>query len=373
METAPTTLQEFGKFNFPTRPLSEEKEERVRALFEGANAENTKRTYRKQLQGFLLWCQENKVNFDLGTSIVSPELLVDHIEDLHHQGYKLDTIKSRVRAIAALHKFQAVNFEKVQGKNGLNFPPSPTAHPHVTTALRGAKNKIAEEEQAGNFTQAKNKALTMWHEDLVQICKGIDTSKLAGVRDLALVLVGWCGGFRRSELVGIRLEHIEAQPYGLLVTIPKTKTGKPYKKQLKREAENEPLCPVRALEAWLHKAKISEGIVFRGVNKAQAVSPSGLCDKQVDLTIKKHTAKLTKAVKNEEGEVHLPAKLRAGKWSAHSLRRGYVSQHLAWNLEEQEVRRQAGFSPKSPVFYEYVEEAKDKSTVRSSVSGNFKK
>lgn len=373
METAPTTLQDFGKFNFPTRPISKEKEERVRSLFEGANAENTKRTYRKQLKGFLRWCQENKVKFDLDTSIVSPELLVDHIEDLHHQGYKLDTIKSRIRAIAALHKFQAVNFEKVQGNRGFTFPPSPTAHPHVTTALRGAKNNIAEKEQAGNFEQTKTKALTMWHEDLVQICTGIDTSKLSGVRDLALVLVGWCGGFRRSELVGVRLEHIEPQPYGLLITIPKTKTGKPYKKQLKREADNQPLCPVRALEAWLHNAKISEGLVFRGVNKAQAVSPSGLCDKQVDLTIKKHTAKLTKAEKNEKGEVIIAPKLRAGKWSAHSLRRGYVSQHLAWGLDEQEVRRQGGFSPNGPVFYEYVEEAKDKSTVRSSVSGNFKK
>jgi site-specific recombinase XerD len=358
METALTSTRELGAFTLASRVVTKEKQERLRTLFEGANAENTKLTYNKQLQGFLRWCRANDVEFDLATSVVTPELLVDHIEDLHHQGYKLDTIKSRVRAIAALHKAQAFAFEKLHGKEGLLFPPSPTAHFTVTTALRGAKNSIAEQEQAGNFEQAKKKALTLWHEDLVRLCKGIDTNELAGARDLALVLVGWCGGFRRSELVGVRVEHIEHHPWGLVVTVHKTKTGKPYKKQLKREAEHEVLCPVRALEAWLQRAGIEEGVVFRPVNKASVVGSTALCDKQVELVVKKYAKR---------------APLRAGKWSAHSLRRGYVSQHLAWGLEEQDVRRQAGFSPKSPVFYEYVEEAKDKTTVRSSVSGNFTK
>jgi site-specific recombinase XerD len=358
MKTGLATTQGLGAFTLPSRIFTKEKQDRVRALFEGANAENTKLTYNKQLQGFLRWCRANGVEFDLATSIVTPELLVDHIEDLHHQGYKLDTIKSRVRAIAALHKAQAFAFEKLHGKEGLAFPPSPTAHFTVTTALRGARNSIAEQEQAGNFTQAKKKALTLWHEDLVRLCNSIDTTELSGVRDLALVLVGWCGGFRRSELVGIRVEHIEQHPWGLVVTVPKTKTGKPYKKQLKREAEHEALCPVRALEAWLRQARIEEGVVFRPVNKASVVGTTALCDKHVELVVKKYAQRST---------------LRAGKWSAHSLRRGYVSQHLAWGMEEQDVRRQAGFSPKSPVFYEYVEEAKDKTTVRSSVSGNFKK
>ena len=89
---------------------------------------------------------------------------------------------------------------------------------------------------------------------------------LAGLRDRALLLVGFAGALRRAELAAIRVEHIEARERGLRVTLPRSKgerTGKAVTVALPYGAAG--LCPVRALMGWIAAAGISEGAVFRRV------------------------------------------------------------------------------------------------------------
>lgn len=340
----------------PASIMSPDKVERMKALLDKSNAENTRMTYRKQFGYFLAWCTKNGVAFDERT-IVTPELLALHIEDLHHQGYRLDTIKARLRAVAKFHREQQAQREQ----EGLPAVESPTGHHYVTGLFKGMKGTVAEREQvASDFSQSKRKALCMWVDDVHKVCQAVDKSTLAGVRDLAIILVGWAGAFRRSELVSLKVADLQPTEWGYLVSARNTKTNKTVTKQLRREPASSPWCPVRALEAWLAAAGIKEGFVFRSFNmagmqrnKPLVLTDKGLPDKCVEMLVKKLAKR---------------AGLREGKWSAHSLRRGYVSQHLAWGVEEQAVRRQAGFTATSPVFFEYVEEAKDHTEHRSMLS-----
>lgn len=93
-----------------------------------------------------------------------------------------------------------------------------------------------------------------------------DSNKKA--RDRALLLVGFFGAFRRSELVAITVEDLSWEPEGVLISLPKSKTDQeldglncalPY--------GNEPICPVKALKNWLGWAGISQGPVFKPVNR----------------------------------------------------------------------------------------------------------
>jgi integrase len=337
---------------------SEEKKERLNKLFENSNAENTKLTYTKQLRYFEEWCRAKGIQYG-ANCIVTPDVLVDHLEDLFTEGKRLDTIKARVRVIAAFHKWQAEAFRKL----GKEIPPSPTASPIVTNLLKGIRVSIADKKQQGDTAQAKAKALCMWQEDLYRLCQAITepkvlTSSRAQKRALALVLVGWAGAFRRSELVAIKKSHLKPTAWGYIVTVPKTKTGNEYTKQLKREDSSAPWCPVRALEEWLEMVGNESEYVFPSFHKNGRFRNSHVPDKLVETIV---------------GTYAEEAKLRPGKWSAHSLRRGYASQHLAWSVEEQQVRRQMGMTATSPVLHEYVEEATDYKTTRSSVSGKLVK
>jgi len=359
-----------------TSIMSPAKVERLRSLFDAAQADNTKKTYRKQFRFFLDWCSRHGVPMDSET-VITPEVLAAHIEDLHHAGYRLDTIKARVRAVAAFHKEQQARFEK----QGLATVASPTGHVLVTTVLRGMKNAIAGREQAGDRGQSKRKAEALWIEDLRALCEVIDDTTLAGKRNLAMLLVGWAGGFRRSELVGVMFEHLAPKDWGYVVTLHSTKTKKTVTKQIRREEGSCKCCPVRALEDWLSAASITTGPVFRSFAKGGTITNRPVPDKFVeDLvktaagTAKPRKPRATKKKTAADVATVLPdwlsgtAKLRPGKWSAHSLRRGYISQHLAWGFSEQAVRRQAGFTATSPVFFEYVEEARDHSECRSAMS-----
>ena len=93
---------------------------------------------------------------------------------------------------------------------------------------------------------------------------------LRGKRDRALVLTGFAGAFRRSELASLRQERIDSRPDGLLITVPESKTDQEGKGQLVaiRRIEGSSYCPVKALRKWTAAAQIEEGAIFRGVPRS---------------------------------------------------------------------------------------------------------
>jgi len=136
---------------------------------------------------------------------------------------------------------------------------------------------------------------------------------LTGCRDRALLLIGFAAALRRSELVDLKVNDAEPHKHGLLLHIRHSKTDQegegaaipvPYGTRLK---------PVAALQAWLDRARISEGFIFRSIDRHGNISKTGLSDRSVADIVKRHAQ-----------AAGLDPELFAG----HSLRAGFVTQAL---------------------------------------------
>jgi integrase len=173
-------------------------------------------------------------------------------------------------------------------------------------------------------------------EDLLNMIATLDLGDLRGLRDRAILLIGFAGGLRRSEIVGLAghpedaLEGgwIEFFPNGLLLTL-RGKTG--WREIEIGRGSSDATCPVVSLETWMKFAQIERGPIFRRV-VGKAVGAEGLTDKHVARLVKR-TA-LAAGVRGDlsEGE-------RARKFSGHSLRAGLAS---SADVEERYVQRQLG-------------------------------
>jgi site-specific recombinase XerD len=137
---------------------------------------------------------------------------------------------------------------------------------------------------------------------------------LAGLRDRALLLLGFAGAFRRSELVALDVADIEETETGLLVTIRGSKTDQERQGVTIAVARGDIACPVKALRAWLDASGIEAGPIFRPIDKAGAVRASRLTDRSV--------ANIVKAYAGRAG-------FDASIFSGHSLRAGFLTSAAA--------------------------------------------
>ena len=151
---------------------------------------------------------------------------------------------------------------------------------------------------------------------------------LIGKRDKALLLVGFAGGFRRSELVGVTVENIEETPEGIIIHLLKSKTDQEGKGRLVgiRRSDNPATCPVRALFAWVYTAGITSGPVFRAVDRHGMVKES-LTAQSIALVVKTACS---------------AAGLDSAKYSGHSLRAGLVTQAAKNKASVIDIMRQTG-------------------------------
>ncbi len=173
-----------------------------------------------------------------------------------------------------------------------------------------------------DFTEKKrtipNIKIAVVIEDIRAMVNTLGES-LTDIRDRALILIGFAGAFRRSELVAIVMDDLEFTRDGLTITMQNDQTDQEDQGSKKSipYGSNPDTCPVGALQAWLEVSKISEGAIFRGINKYQQIRPKGLSDKSVALIVKK----LAKA-----------AGLDERNYSGHSLRSGSITTAVMNNL-----------------------------------------
>jgi site-specific recombinase XerD len=131
-----------------------------------------------------------------------------------------------------------------------------------------------------------------------------------GLRDRALLLLGFAGAFRRSELVALNLEDLEFCEHGLRVTIRKSKTDQEGDGVTIAVARGSFACPANAVRDWVELARITHGPIFRPISKRGSVLNRRLSDRAV--------AEVVKAYARRAG-------LKAGDFSAHSLRPGFLT------------------------------------------------
>ena len=162
-------------------------------------------------------------------------------------------------------------------------------------------------------------------QDLVAMLAGLPDT-LRGIRDRALLLVGFAGGFRRSELVALKVGDVAFTSDGLVVTLRRSKTdqeGEGVKVGIPH-GQHARTCPVLALRTWLDRADITDGRVFRSVNRHGRVNGS-LSDRAVALLVKRAAE---------------AAGLDPGGYSGHSLRSGFATSAAAAGASERAIMAQ---------------------------------
>ncbi len=219
--------------------VRQELEAAARFLQHGA-AKSTARAYECDWRHFRSWCEaRGAIALPASATAVATFLASEAI-----RGLKPSSLGRRLAAIRAVHLRAGHE--------------SPTTSETVRATLRGIRRSV------GVRPVQKRPLLAELVRELAERC---DATTLAGLRDRALLLVGFAGAFRRSELVGIDVTDLEFRPEGMLVHVRRSKTDQEGAGQLVAIPAGGARCPVHALSMWLLHASIDDGAVFRGIWK----------------------------------------------------------------------------------------------------------
>ncbi len=229
------------------------------ALAEKAPA--TRKAYRSDIRDFQAWCADR----DLQALPASPEVVADYLAHLADQGLKASTIGRRLAAVRYAHKLAGL--------------PTPTDSEHVKATLRGIRRVI------GVAPEQKAPATAAVVLSMVQGCR---TDTLKGLRDRAVLLLGFSLASRRSELVALDVADLEFAERGLKATIRKSKTDQEASGRVIAVPYGSKACPVAAVERWLEASGITEGPLFRPVAKGGRLGAQRLSDRAVALIVKSH-------------------------------------------------------------------------------------
>ena len=285
--------------------------EQARRYADSARAANTRRAYGADWRAFTRWCEEH----GRASLPASPETLILYLSALA-ETRKVATIQRRLSSISVAHQ--------------LAGHPSPTHDAHVRTVMRGIRRT------KGAAAAAKEPAVTAVLRAMVE---GLPVGPI-GARDRALLLLGFAGAFRRSELVGLDVADLRETGDGLIITLRASKTdqaGEGAKKGIPYGSTPH-TCPVRAVRAWKELAGLTEGPLFRPINRHGQVRPRRLSGHAV-ATIVKRAAK--------------GAGLDPGPFSGHSLRAGLATAAAQAGVSERVIMQQTGHKS-LPVLRRYI-------------------
>ncbi|MGA9266821.1 MAG: site-specific integrase [Rhodomicrobium sp.] len=269
------------------------------AYQDAADAPGTLKAYASDVAHFEAWCKAQGFAAEPDPTVVGAYLAAAG------EGYAPSTLRRRVAAIARA--------------SGMAGHPLDTKHPAIRETLRGiGRRHGARARRSAALTTA----------EIRRICAACDQS-LSGIRDRALVLLGFAGAFRRSELVSLNVEHIDWTRDGMTIFIERSKTDKAGEgaEIAIPHGRSEETCAVTALRTWLQASKIHRGPLFRKINKAGRIERPRLGVDAVRsiLLMRARQAGLQ------------------GKWqepiSPHSLRAGFVTTAYGNGVLDEEIMR----------------------------------
>ena len=277
--------------------------EAARAYASASRSANTRRAYQADLRDFTAWCDAHNMR----ALPAVPDTVALYLTALAQTGAKASTIQRRVSAISQAHQLAG-------------HRPAPTAAPVVRSTMAGIRRSI------GTAPAQKAPLLTNELRRLLATC---DSATRAGLRDRALLLVGFAGGFRRSELVALNAGDVVETDDGLRILIRRSKTdpegqgrevGVPY-------GQHPETCPIRALRAWRAAAGTDSSPLFRPVDRHDHVGAGRLTDRGVARVVQRAAQR---------------AGLDPGRYAGHSLRAGLATAAAQGGAPERAIMAQTG-------------------------------
>lgn len=261
---------------------SNELSENVQRFVVEATSTSTRRAYRADVKIFAAWCEERGVVAIPATATTIADFLASQAQ----AGISPSTLNRRIGAIRYAH--EAAGYE------------TPTTNKLVSVTLKGIR-------RSNRVRTRKKAAATV--DKIYQMMAHCNTQTLQGKRDKLILILGFAGAFRRSELVALTVADIEEVPDGLKILIQKSKTD--------QEGEghtiailNGRLNVVGVLNDYLKAANLTEGAIFRPITKYGKIRKQTLTDRSVADIVKRYAK---------------AAGLNAEDFSGHSLRSGFIT------------------------------------------------
>ena len=283
-----------------------------------SKANNTLRAYKSDFKDFGAFCAKHGLN-SLPTE---PKIVSIYLTYLS-KNTKISTLRRRLVSISMVHKLKGYYLD--------------TKHPIIVENLMGIRRV------KGSIQKGKKPLLINHLKILINVINEQKIDDFKKLRDKSIILIGFGGGFRRSELISIDYEDLEFVPEGLKITIRKSKTdqfgegmikGLPY-------FTNENFCPVVNLKKWLEISKIQSGPIFRRFSKGSSLTENRLTDQSVVLLMKKYL--------NLAG-------IENKNFAGHSLRSGFATVAANSGADERSIMAMTGHKTTQMV-RRYIREA----------------
>lgn len=279
------------------RPDLNEQQQKARDYYHSGlyGALNSQKAYLSDLVDYENWYQTKQY-----ASLPStPQNLAEYISGLVDEK-SFFTIKRKLASIAKYHR--------------INQQLSPTTHEQFIIFMKGVKNKMSvRQKQAPDFTIRE-----------LQQALSVFPCTPSGIRDRLLLLLGFTGAFRRSELVALNVEDLSFKEGGLLIQIRRSKTNQAGEVEEKFVAKgSQPTyCPVTTFQDWKDAIGRSEGPLFVRIRKAERLTLDRLSDDYVNLLIKRLFSTTEK------------------NFTAHSLRASFVTILKDVGVENRKIQNQ---------------------------------
>ena len=283
-----------------------------------SKANNTLRAYKSDFKDFGAFCAKH----GLSSLPSEPKIISLYLTHLSKNS-KISTIRRRLVSISMVHKLKGHYLD--------------TKHPIITENLLGIKRV------KGSIQKGKKPLLISHLKSIINVINEQQNEEIKKFRDRSIILIGFGGGFRRTELISIDYEDLEFVPEGLKITIRRSKTdqfgegmikGLPY-------FPNEIYCPVTSLKKWLEVSKIKSGPIFRRFSKGSLLTENRLTDQSVVLLMKKYLDLAGIENKNFAG---------------HSLRAGFATVAAESGADERSIMAMTGHKTTQMV-RRYIREA----------------
>ena len=284
-----------------------------------SKAINTIRAYKSDFKDFGAFC----VKHSFKALPTEPKIVALYLTYLSGKDAKMSTLRRRLVSISMIHKLKGHYLD--------------TKHPVIIENLMGIKRI------KGSVQRGKKPILINQLKAIINVINEEKIDEIKKIRDKTIILVGFGGGFRRTELISIDHEDLEFVPEGVKITIKRSKTdqfgegmikGLPY-------FSNQEFCPVVHLKKWLEISKIKNGSIFRRFIKGCSLSKNRLTDQSIVLLIKAY--------------VNL-AGIENKNYSGHSLRSGFATVSAESGADERSIMAMTGHKTTQMV-RRYIKEA----------------
>ena len=283
-----------------------------------SKASNTLRAYKSDFKDFGAFCAKNGLK-SLPTEPNIVSLYLTHLS----KNSKISTLRRRLVSISMVHKMKGHYLD--------------TKHPIIVENLMGIRRV------KGSIQKGKKPLLINHLKLLVDTINEQKTEEIKKFRDKSLILIGFGGGFRRTELISIDHEDLEFVSEGLKITIKKSKTDQLGEGMIKGLPyfSNEIYCPVKNLTKWLEISKIKSGPIFRRFSKGLTLTDKRLTDQSVVLLMKEYL--------NLAG-------IENTNFAGHSLRSGFATVAAESGADERSIMAMTGHKTTQMV-RRYIREA----------------